>query len=130
MGLVSVLFAAAGAYAFGAVWYMSLSKQWMAAAGVACDEAGKPLNKSAIPFVLSAIAMIVVAGMMRHMFEMAGIDTVSAGGVAGFGLGAFIALPWVATNYAYAGRPWALTAIDGTNTVAGCTIMGIILTLF
>jgi hypothetical protein len=130
MGLVSVLVAAAGAYAFGAIWYMLLSRQWMAAAGVACDDAGKPLNKSAMPFVLSAIAMIVVAGMMRHMFGMAGIDTISEGLVAGFGLGAFIAFPWVATNYAYAGRPPALTLIDGTYAVAGCTIIGMILPLF
>jgi hypothetical protein len=50
--------------------------------------------------------------------------------VAGAGIGAFLVMPWVAMNYAFAGRPAALTVIDGANAVAGCAIMGLILTLF
>ncbi|MCB2137191.1 MAG: DUF1761 domain-containing protein [Rhodobacteraceae bacterium] len=130
MELVNVLVAAAAAYAFGAVWYMSLAKQWVAASGVACDADGKPANKSKAPFVISAVAMIVVAGMMRHMFGMAAIDTFGKGLVAGFGLGAFIALPWIVTNYAYSDRPKALSYIDGGYAVIGCTIIGAVLTLF
>jgi hypothetical protein len=34
------------------------------------------------------------------------------------------------TNYAYAMRPRALTLIDGGYAVIGCTIIGIVLTLF
>ncbi len=130
MELLNVIAAAAAAYAFGAFWYMTLSKQWVAASGVACGADGKPLNKSMTPFILSGIAMLVVAGMMRHMFGMAGIDTVGKGLVAGFGLGAFIALPWIAINYAYADRPKMLTYIDGGYAVIGSTIIGTVLALF
>lgn len=130
MELVNVIVAAAAAYAFGAFWYMTLSRQWVAASGVACDANGRPANKSVTPFILSGIAMLVVAGMMRHMFGMAGIDTVAEGLVAGLGLGAFIALPWIVINYAYADRPKALTYIDGGYAVIGSTIIGTVLALF
>lgn len=130
MEIVNIIVAAAAAYAFGAVWYMSLSRQWVAASGVATNAEGKPANPSKAPFIISAIAMVVVAGMMRHMFGMAGIDTMGKGLVSGFGLGCFIALPWIVTNYAYADRPKALTYIDGGYAVIGCTIIGAVLSLF
>lgn len=130
MAFLSVIIAAAAAYGLGALWYMSLSQQWMAAAGVASDENGKPLNQSMTPFIISGVAMLVVAGMMRHMFGMAGIDGLGKGLVAGFGLGAFIALPWIVINYAYSGRPRMLTYIDGGYAVLGCTLIGAVLGLF
>ena len=34
MGLLSVLAAAAASWVFGAIWYMTLSKPWIAAAGI------------------------------------------------------------------------------------------------
>ena len=34
MEILNVLAAAVGAFAFGAAWYMSLAKQWMAATGI------------------------------------------------------------------------------------------------
>ena len=130
MQYLGVLLAAAAAYGFGAVWYMSLSKQWMAAAGVACDENGKPLNTSIAPFILSAIAMVVVAGMLRHIMIMSQLSTLVDGLMVGVGLGLFIALPWVVINYAYAGRPRMLTSIDGTYAVVGCTLIGVVLSFF
>ena len=130
MSFISVLVAAAAGYALGAAWYMTLSRQWIAASGVACDADGKPLNKSVTPFILSGIAMLLVAGMMRHIFGMAGVSGLGAGLVAGLGLGAFVAAPWVMINYAYAGRPRALTMIDGGYAVLGCGIIGSVLGLF
>ena len=34
MELINVIVAAVAGYAFGAVWYMTLSKQWVEAAGI------------------------------------------------------------------------------------------------
>ncbi len=48
----------------------------------------------------------------------------------GFGLGLFIVTPWIATNYAFSMRPRTLTLIDGGYATIGCTIMGLVLTLF
>ncbi len=130
MGILSVLVAAAAAWGFGAFWYMTLSRPWMDAAGIECDETGKPKGGSPLPFVLSAIAMILVAGMMRHIFGMSGIDTVGAGLVAGLGIGLFFVSPWIMINNAYGMRPFKLTLIDGGYATLGCALIGLVLTLF
>ncbi len=127
MEYVGVLVAAIASYAFGAAWYMILSKQWMAAAGVSEADVSR---KTPVPFIISLVAAVLVAGMMRHAFAMAGIDTPSKGLWAGFGLGAFIAAPWIITNYAFAGRSMRLMFIDGLYAVVGSTIIGLVLTLF
>lgn len=130
MELVNVLAAAAASYVFGAAWYMSLAKPWVEASGIECDENGKPVNQSAMPFVLSAIAMIVVAGMMRHVFALSGIEGVSKGLVSGLGIGLFFISPWIMINNAYGDRPFKLTLIDGGYATFGCAIIGLVLELF
>lgn len=130
MEFVRVIAAAIGAFGFGAVWYMTMSKPWIAAAGIPVDANGRPQgNGSVMPFIVGFVAMILVAGMMRHIFARAGIVTPGAGLVAGLGIGAFLITPWVAMNYAFAMRKPALTVIDGVNSVVGAGIMGLILTL-
>lgn len=130
MEFIAVLVAAAGAYAFGAVWYMVNAKSWMAATGITQEQIEGDVGKDPTPFIISAIMVIVVAGMMRHVFGMAGIDTVTKGFLSGLGIGAFIVAPWIVTNYAYAMRPKTLTLIDGGYAIIGCTIVGTILALF
>ncbi|WP_372604188.1 DUF1761 domain-containing protein [Actibacterium sp.] len=131
MAVLSVLFAALGGFVIGGVWYMALAKPWMAAAGIQSTPEGKPANgRSPLPFVISAITMILVAGMMRHMFAMAGIDSAAKGLLAGLGIGLFLIAPWTAMNYAYAMRPRALAIIDGGYAVIGCAVIGLILGLF
>lgn len=127
MEVLNVIAAAVAAFAFGAVWYIAMSRPWMAASGVteAQQKAGGPM-----PFVVGIVAMIAVAGMMRHILGGAGVTTLGAGALAGAGIGAFLVLPWLAMNYAFARRPAALTLIDGVNAVVGCTIMGVVLVLF
>ena len=130
MEYLNVIAAAVGAFAFSAVWYMSMSKQWIAASGIAVDASGKPAGGGAMPMVIGLIAMIVVAGMMRHVFQISGIVTLGGGLVAGFGIGAFFITPWVTMNYAFGMRKSSLAVIDGVNAVVGCSIMGLILSLF
>ncbi len=130
MGLLSVVIAAAAGFAFGAVWYMALAKPWTEAAGIDVDENGKPVNSSPLPFIMAAIAMVIVAGMMRHIFGMANIDSVDRGVVAGLGIGLFFISPWIMINNGYGGRPFRLTLIDGGYATFGCAIIGLVLTLF
>lgn len=131
MEFLNVIAAAVGAFAFGAVWYTTMSKPWIAAAGIPVDSAGKPQgNGSPMPFVIGIIAMIVVAGMMRHIFQMANITTLGKAAISGAGVGAFFVTPWLAMNYAFSMRKSALILIDAPNVIIGCTIMGVILALF
>jgi hypothetical protein len=127
MEILNVIAAAVAAFAFGAVWYIAMSKPWMAASGVteAEQKASGPM-----PFVVGLLAMVLVAGMMRHLLGTSGVTSVGSGAIAGFGIGAFLVTPWVAMNYAFSLRKPSLTLIDGVNAVVGCTIMGAVLNAF
>ncbi len=131
MEVLNVLAAAAASWVFGAIWYMTLSKPWLKVSGVRLDANGKPNgNGSPLPFVLSAVCMILVAGMMRHIFQMSGVVTVGAGLVSGLGIGLFFIAPWTMINNAYGMRPFMLTVIDGGYAIIGCAIIGAVLTAF
>ena len=131
MEFVAVIVATLAAYGFGAFWYIRMSKPWIKAAGIPVDAAGKPQGYgNPMPFITGFICVLVVAGMMRHMFMMSGLNSVLEGLMGGFGIGAFLITPWVVMNYSYAARPRALALIDGTYSVVGCTIIGVVLTLF
>ena len=127
MEFVNVIAAAIAAFAFGAVWYIAMSKPWMAASGVTEEQqkSGGPM-----PFVVGLVAMVIVAGMMRHLLASSGVTTMGGGAIAGLGVGAFLITPWVAMNYGFAMRKPALTVVDGVNSVVGCTIMGAVLNAF
>lgn len=129
MEFISVIVAAIAGFAFGAAWYMALSKQWVAASGIEVDENGQPANQSKTPFILAGIAMLLVAGMMRHTFAMSGIDTLAAGLVGGLGVGLFFISPWIMINNAYGDRPFNLTLIDGGYATFGCAVIGAVLGL-
>lgn len=130
MDIINVLAAAAGSWVFGAIWYMALSKPWMAASGIKVDANGRPEGSSPTPFILSAIAMVLVAGMMRHIIEQAEITTLIKGIMVGGGIGLFMISPWIMINNAYGMRPFKLTMIDSGYAIIGCAIIGAILVLF
>ncbi|CUI40146.1 DUF1761 domain-containing protein [Cognatishimia activa] len=131
MGILNVLAAAVAAYIFGAIWYMTLAKPWMSASGVEVGEDGRPANSTdKVPYIVSIVCLVIVAGMMRHVFNLSDIDTVGKGLVSGLGIGLFLATPWIATNYTFAGRSKQLILIDGGYATIGCTVIGTVLTLF
>ena len=130
IGLIGVVVAALASWLLGAAWYMALAKPWIAASGVKVGADGRPEGGSPLPFILSAICMLLVAGMMRHLLVSAGIDTVGKSLLTGLGIGAFFIAPWVMINNAYGMRPFLLTVIDGGYAIAGCGVIGLVLALF
>ncbi len=130
IGFLAVLIAAVASWMFGAAWYMLLSKPWIEAVGLKVDEKGRPEGDNALPYILSALCMILVAGMMRHVLIMSGVDTVGKSVLTGLGIGAFFIAPWIMINNAYGMRPFKLTIIDGGYAIFGCGISGLVLGLF
>ena len=131
MEFVNVLVAGAAAWILGAVWYGVFATPWMAAANVPIGADGKPDSGAGpLTYVLSALAMVVVAGMMRHMLAMAGITGIGKSALTGLGVGLFLVCPWIAINNMFPGRPVKLTLIDGGYAVTGCALIAIVLTLF
>ena len=59
---------------------MTFSKQWKKAAEIPTDANGRPKGSSSpMPVVIVFTAMILVAGIMRHVFHISGIVTLVAG---------------------------------------------------
>ncbi len=128
MEVISVIVAAIGGFALGAAWYAALSGPWAAASGIKLDDGRRrPARRGKAPLILAGVAMILVAGMMRHVFATSGIDTLAGGLVSGLGVGLFFISPWIMINNAYGDRPFSLTLIDGGYATCGCAVIGAIL---
>lgn len=132
MGFLGVIVAALAGFGVGAAWYMSLSKPWLEATGLPLGTDGRPVNGTGrpMPFAIGFVAMVLVAGMMRHVFIMSGVYSLGKGLLSGLGVGAFIVAPWIAMDYAYSMRDRRLTWIDGGFAILGCGMIGAVLGLF
>ena len=129
MQFISVIAATIATFAVGAVYYMALAKPWMAAADIEFGEDGKPTNDTPLPYIVSFIMILLVAGMMRHTFALGGIDTFFEAATTGLGVGLFFISPWIFINTGYSNRPWMLAVIDSGYATIGCVVMGIVLHL-
>ena len=127
MEYLNVIAAGVATWIFGAVWYMSISKAWMDASDLTEETID---NKNPLPYIVSLIGAIIVAGMMRHVLAGSGVDSVGKGLLTGLGLGAFIVSPWIINNVLYGQRDKRLIWMDCGYPVIGMAIMGVVLTLF
>lgn len=131
MGIIAVILGAAASFVFGAVWYTVFSDMWKQTSKVPVDDEGNPQNmRSSVPYVTCAIALILVAGMMRHTFAAAGIEALGKGFLSGAGIGAFFITPWIALFNGYSMHSHRLTLINGGYATIGCALMGAVLTIF
>lgn len=131
MEILNVVAAAAAGFALGAIWYMMLAEPWMDAANIKRGPDGKPDGgQDPKLFAATFVLQLIVAGMMRHVFALAQIDTIGKSVVAGIGIGLFFISPWIAINNLYADRPTRLTFIDGGYATLACGLMGLVLALF
>ena len=115
--------AAIAAFIWGAVYYMTLSKQWLAAVGRV-----EP-NKSPTPFILSFAALLIMAfvlsGAIAHLGP--GQTTVKNGIISGMILWAGFVLTTVFVNNAYPGRKWMLSIIDSIHWLGVLAIQGAVI---
>ncbi|HMB75245.1 MAG TPA: DUF1761 domain-containing protein [Kiloniellaceae bacterium] len=122
---IAVLVAAIAAFGFGAVWYMTLSKQWMTAAGIT----ERP-ESSAGPFILTFLCQLVMAwvlaGVIGHLGEITVVRSIIS---ALFVWAGFVATTMI-VNHRFQGAPWTLTLIDAGHWLGTLVIMGLVIGLF
>ncbi|WP_319531561.1 DUF1761 domain-containing protein [uncultured Cohaesibacter sp.] len=128
---MAALAAALAGFAVGAIWYMALGKQWMRAAGLTeQDIKGESGRPSTTPFIIAAIANLVMATMLFGILVHVGDPTVRRGMLSGL----FIWIGFVATtcsvNYAYQKKPFRLTLIDAGHWLVNLMVQGAILGAF
>jgi Protein of unknown function (DUF1761) len=129
-----ILIAAIASFAFGAAWYMALSKQWMAARGKTAADMEK--DKAAMgsvpwPFIISFVALLIMAwmlaGVMLHLARGGTPMTIRGGMISGFFLWFGFVITTMATNYAFHDAKRSLTLIDGGHWLGVLLIQGAIL---
>lgn len=125
---LAVVLATVASFAFGAAWYMSLSKQWTAALGKKRED----FNQGDFtPFIWSVLVELVMAYFLAILIP---VLTGDPDWVSGAIIGAHMWLGFVITtmimNHRYEAMTWRLTLIDGAHMLGVLVIQGIVIGLF
>jgi hypothetical protein len=125
MNYLAILIAAIAAFGWGAAYYMTLSKQWLAAVGLTEQQLGN--KRSPVPFIISFVALLmmgfVTAGVIGHLGQV----TVKAGIVTGLFLWLGFVVTTVFVNNAYPGRKFSLSVIDSIHWLGVLVIQGAVI---
>ncbi len=129
INFLAILIAAVAGFAFGAAYYMTLSRPWLAAIGKTKEELAAAGKGSPVPFIVSILALAIMAwtlaGIMGHLGV--GQVTVKNGIISAL----FVWLGFVITtqsvNYAFGQRKPMLTVIDGIHWLGVLVIQGAII---
>jgi hypothetical protein len=126
LNYLAILLAALAAFGWGAIYYMTLSKQWLAAVGMTKEQMQ---SRSAAPFVISFIALVVMswvlAGTLGHLGP--GQVTVKNGIISGLFLWLGFIVTTVFVNNAYPGRKYSLSVIDSIHWLGVVVIEGAVI---
>jgi hypothetical protein len=127
MNILAIGLAAVAGFAFGAVYYMSLSRQWLAAIGKTKEEiSGK---RAIAPFITSFVALVVMAwvlaGTLGHLGP--GQVTLKNGVISALFVWVGFVATTVAVNNAFGGRKPMLSVIDGIHWLGVLVVQGAII---
>ena len=129
-----ILIAAIASFAFGAVWYGALSRQWMAARGLSAadmEKAKARWARSPCPIIIAFVALLIMAwmfaGVLLHLARGGMAMSVRAGMISGFFLWLGFVITTMAVNHAFQGAKRSLTLIDGGHWLGVLLIQGAIL---
>ena len=127
---LAVVVAMIASYVFGSLYYMALSKPWMAAVGK--PEAELKANMNAVPFVTAAIAQLVMAFMLAGMMGHLGAEAVSLYGglTTAFWVWLGFVLTTLVVSHGFQGAKRMLTVIDGGHWLGVLLIQGMVIGLF
>ena len=123
----AILLAAVGAFAFGSVWYTTLSKPWMEGLGKTKDEL-QAAHKGAIsPFIVTFAAELLMAWVLAGLIGHMGAVTLRTGVISAAFCWLGFVLPTMAANHAFHGSKRQLTLIDGGHWLGVLLIEGAII---
>lgn len=127
---LSVVVAAAAAFALGALWYgqKMFAKSWMKELGLK----KKDLDKTNMTQTMSAsfALMLMKALFVALSVRALGIDTFVDGLLYGAVLGLFVSVATLGVHYLYQLKTSKIFLIDGGYSLAQFLIMGVILAVW
>src|ERR1051325_7968470 len=129
----AILMAAIAGWLAGAVYYMALGRQWVAAQGSTMEAfrarqaALKGTPAAWLTFALAFLANLVMAWVLAGMVGHLGAVTIRSAVISAlFAWCGFVAST-VLVNNAFSGRRYALTAIDAGHWLAVLVLMGAVI---
>ena len=127
MNYLAIVVAAVAGFAFGAAYYMALSKPWLAAIGFTKEQvAGR---RSPAPFIVSIVALLVMAwvlaGTIGHLGP--GQVTLKNGVISALFLWLGFVVTTLSVNYAFGQRKPMLAVIDGIHWLGVLVVQGAII---
>jgi hypothetical protein len=127
---LAIVIAALSSFGFGALYYMSLAKPWMASIGK--TEEDLKANSSKTPFIVTIVAELVMAWVLAGALGHLGPGQVSLrnGMITGFILWAGFVITTLAVNHAYEGAKRTRTLIDGGHWLGVLLIQGLVIGFF
>jgi hypothetical protein len=127
----AVIVATLAGFGLGAIWYMVLSKPWLAAIGKTQAELKRGTGSAkALPFVIAIVALFVMAWMLAGLMGHIGDVTVRGGLISGAFIWFGFVLTTMSVNHAFGGARPTLTLIDGGHWLAVLLIQGAVIGAF
>ncbi|MBV9556748.1 MAG: DUF1761 domain-containing protein [Pseudolabrys sp.] len=132
---MALLVAAVAAWIFGAIYYSTLGKAWLAAQGetpesMKAKNASRSSFSKTAPFIISFVAEILMAGAMQGILFHSGMHSVRAGMISGALIWLGFVFTTILVNNAYPGRRFMLTVIDSGHWLGVLLIVGAIIGWF
>ena len=130
---LAVVVAAVVAWLAGAVWYGLLANPWVAAHGKTMEQfkAEQAARKGSVhawlPFALAFLAELVMAYVLAGMVGHLGSVTIRSAVISGLFVWAGFMVTTMLVNNAFAGRRYALTAIDAGHWLMVVIVMGVVI---
>lgn len=126
---LGILIAAVAAWIFGAIFYTTLSKPWLAAQGKtieSCTAENAGMSKVAfvLPFILSFVGALIMGVVLYGILTHSGLWSLRAGMISGAFCWLGFVLPTVTINNAYTHRKAMLTVIDSAHWLGVLVIIG------
>lgn len=122
-----ILVAAIVSFVFGALWYGTLSKQWMAARGANAAQTGPAPVLYGLTFVALLIMAWMLSGVLLHLARSGMVVGIRSGMISGFFLWFGFVMTTMVVNHAFQGAKRSLTLIDGGHWLGVLLIQGVVI---
>jgi uncharacterized protein DUF1761 len=128
---VAVVIAALAGFGLGAVWYMVLGGVWLRAIGKTKGDFqyGSGAAK-ALPFIISIIALLIMATILAGIMGHIGSVTIRGGVITGALVWLGFVITTLGVDHAFSGARPMLTLIDGGHWLAVLLIQGAVIGAF
>ncbi|MBY0325229.1 MAG: DUF1761 domain-containing protein [Reyranella sp.] len=127
MNWLAILIATVAGFAFGAAYYMSLSKPWLAAIGKTKEQIAAEGKGSPLPFIVSIVALAVMAVVLAGTIGHVGPVTLKSGVISALFMWVGFVITTMAVNNAFGQRKASLTIIDGIHWLGVLVIQGAVI---